>query len=231
MKPLPVCNHINPGDIVAVSDIHATWSPYKQFLDWVQGTDATVVVLGDIVDRGEEDIAVLEATRDRLLDPENFGLSGFHVVMGNHEALFLKVVEEEFQPFRTSTLDWNANGGNIRAFLEMEPHAEWIRELPVYMVIGETLFIHGGLFPGHDPKEAIVQRKTQELLWMRQPFLKQGPKFKRWNPNLKKVVHGHTPVKEPEVKRDRVNIDTGACYKDGYLTAYNVTQNTFKFFK
>lgn len=237
---------INPGDVIAVGDIHATWETFRQFLDWVEGTQAVVVLLGDMVDRGKEDLKVLDAVRDRLQDPGTYGLQAFYALMGNHEKLFLNAAQVDFGPFRTESVDWIKNGGNIRdAWKLTDNHAEWIAKLPIYMVIGDTLFIHAGTFPGHDPRKTIEEGKTDALLWMREPFLRFGPQFEKWNPNLKKVVHGHTPTIfedfneendlgfAPVVTKDRVNIDTGACFTTdppGFLTAYNVTQNTFKFF-
>lgn len=231
MDNFPLCESIQPGDIIAVGDIHATWEPYRQFLAWVEGTGATVVILGDMIDRGKEDLAVLEATQDRLLDPEKYGLAGFQAVLGNHERMFLDVVDQGLGPYRTTTIEWLANGGNLAEFDAMETHAEWIRNLPIYITIGDCLFVHAGLHPGHDPQDAIKDRRVDQLLWMRKPFLRLGPQFEKWNPNLKRVVHGHTPVDFPDLQKDRINIDTGACYDDGYLTAYNVTQNNFKFFQ
>lgn len=231
MDNFPLCEKIEPGDVIAVGDIHATWGPYRQFLDWVEGTGAVVIILGDMIDRGMEDIPVLEATRDRLVDPEVYGLQGFQAVMGNHERMFIQVVRQGPGPFRTATVDWLANGGNLKDFEAMEPHAEWIRDLPIFIRINDTLMLHAGLFPGFDPGETLKQGRAEDLLWMRNPFLKYGPEFDKWNTTLKRVVHGHTPVDVPDVRSDRVNIDTGACYDDGFLTAYNLTQNTFKFFK
>lgn len=240
-----VCENVNPGDVIAVGDIHATWEPYRQFLDWVEGTQAVVVLLGDVIDRGKEDLIVLEKTRERLEDPEKFGLDGFYALRGNHEMMFLDASFDGIAPFRTTTLEWLKNGGNLEDKFEMvDNHAEWLWQLPVYMVIGDTLFIHAGIFPGENPARALEETKVDDLLWLREPFLRFGPQFEKWNPGLKKVVHGHTPTifeeynREndlgfaPVVTKDRVNIDTGACFRDerGFLTAYNVTQNTFKFF-
>lgn len=237
---------VNEGDVIAVGDIHATWEPYRQFLNWVEGTQAVVVLLGDMIDRSKGDLAVLEATQRRLDNPEEFGLLGFHALKGNHEKLFLEARQEGFRPC-TATIEWLRNGGNKKHCFEMgREHGEWLANLPTFMTIGDTLFIHSGVFPGHDPQITIEENKGDELLWIREPFLTLGPQFEKWSPGLKKVVHGHTPTifeehnKEnglgfaPVVTKDRVNIDTGACFTGvepkGFLTAYNVTQNTFKFF-
>jgi serine/threonine protein phosphatase 1 len=49
------------------------------------------------------------------------------------------------------------------------------------------------------------------LLWIREEFLGSRTKFG------KLVVHGHSPVQEPEVRPNRINVDTGA-FMTGRLT-------------
>jgi len=215
---------INPGDVVALGDIHGMWEMYEQFLQDVEGTGAVVVILGDMIDRGGGDLEVLSATLDRLQDPEAFGLGAFYALRGNHEEMFLNAGSGD----NSAWAIWVQNGGNWEDYTDMlKGHAEWIKQLPHYMTIGDTLFVHAGISPGKDPAWLIQERKADYLLWIRQPFLAYGPEFQDWNPDLKLVVHGHTPCDEPTVENDRINIDTGACFKDGYLTAYNVTQGNF----
>jgi serine/threonine protein phosphatase 1 len=134
---------------------------------------------------------------------------------------------------------WQSNGGDIKRLPEMvEEHLEWIEALPIYMTIGDTMFAHAGVLPGEDPAETIARGKLEELVWVRNPFLTKGPQFAKWSKTVKKIVHGHTITMYerdhgevgPIVKKDRVNIDTGAFLPEGYLTAYNVTQNTFNQF-
>jgi serine/threonine protein phosphatase 1 len=123
------------------------------------------------------------------------------------------------------------NGGNFDRYDEMQEHLEWIAELPVYMTIGETMFIHAGFYPGKNPIDTINAGETDNILWMREPFLTMGPQFEKWEPNLKKVVFGHTPKRKgPERGKpyeipDGICIDTGAFYT-GVLTAYNATRDT-----
>jgi hypothetical protein len=114
-------------------------------------------------------------------------------------------------------------------------HAQWIAELPLYMVVGDTLFIHAGIQPGEDPARYTQTRTLREqLLWMRRPFLDKGPMFSLWNPRLRRVCHGHTPYLDDErigtvnvsATGDRIGIDTAAVYS-GVLTSYNATRNTF----
>jgi serine/threonine protein phosphatase 1 len=218
---------IEPGDIIAVGDIHARYDLFEEFLNHVRGSLATVILLGDIIDRGGQDIEVLNKVRALLENPESEGLSNFFCLMGNHEAMFVDALVGPGPDF----VLWLQNGGNFECYGEMQNHLDWITELPVYMTIGETLFIHSGIYPGKDPLETINAGKIDNLLWMREPFLSMGPQFEKWNPNLKQVVFGHTPKYDCEEEGkpyeipDGICIDTGACYT-GVLTAYNATRNT-----
>ena len=50
-----------------------------------------------------------------------------------------------------------------------------------------------------------------DLIWIRDEFL-------NWREDLgMMIVHGHTPVAEPELRPNRVNVDTGA-FATGRLT-------------
>ena len=218
---------IEPGDVIAVGDIHARYDLFEEFLNHVRGSQATVILLGDIIDRGGQDVEVLNKVRQLLESPESEGLSNFFCLMGNHEGMFVDAMVGTNGEWSL----WLRNGGNFEQFDEMREHLEWIAELPVYMTIGETMFIHAGFYPGKNPYDTIDAGKTDNILWMREPFLSMGPQFEKWNPDLKKVVFGHTPKYDcPEEGKpyeipDGICIDTGAFYT-GVLTAYNVTRDT-----
>jgi serine/threonine protein phosphatase 1 len=61
------------------------------------------------------------------------------------------------------------------------------------------------------PGIALQEQSEQDLLWIREDFLLYEEDFG------KVVVHGHTPAGEPEIRSNRINIDTGA-YATGRLT-------------
>jgi serine/threonine protein phosphatase 1 len=219
---------VEPGDVIAVGDIHARYDLFDEFLNHVRGSQATVILLGDIIDRGGQDVEVLNKVRQLLESPESEGLSNLFCLMGNHEGMFVDAMVGTSEEWSL----WLRNGGNFEQFDEMREHLEWIAELPVYMTIGETMFIHAGFYPGKNPYDTINAGKTDNILWMREPFLSMGPQFEKWNPDLKKVVFGHTPKFDdaeegkPYLIPQGVCIDTGA-YFTGTLTAYNVTRDAF----
>jgi hypothetical protein len=130
-----------------------------------------------------------------------------------------------------SMMVWMRNGGNWDKMGEMaDQHLGWVKDLPLWVTVGDTLFVHAGLRPGVNP----VDTDPETLIWTRDPFLTQGPELSKWTSTIKRVVHGHTPYFDDHLlgqvnvsaSGDRVGIDTGA-YFTGVLTAYNATQNTF----
>ena len=213
---------INPGDVIVLGDIHGCFNLYESFLDHVRNSGATVILLGDLIDRGPNDMAVLDRTQELLVDPESWGLQAFYALRGNHEKMFLDAVDGYGARL------WAQNGGDYQNLESLTIHAGWISQLPIYMTIGDTVFIHGGVYPGEDPSVTIADGGTNQLVWMRDPFLNKGPAFFEWTHKLKQVVFGHSPLTAPMPYRilDGVCVDTGA-YHTGVLTSYNVTRDTF----
>ena len=86
-------------------------------------------------------------------------------------------------------------------------HRSFLSALPVFHACGDFLFVHAGVKPG----VPLDRQREADLLWIRDEFL-------TWDaPFGKVIVHGHTPVLEPEFHGNRINIDTGAC-ASGKLT-------------
>ena len=80
------------------------------------------------------------------------------------------------------------------------------------------LFVHAGVRPGIP----LSQQREEDLLWIRNDFLLSETRFG------KIIIHGHTPVLAPDVRSNRINIDTGA-YATGKLTCL-VLEGDRKFF-
>ena len=57
----------------------------------------------------------------------------------------------------------------------------------------------------------MERQRPQDLLWIRNEFLDSKADFG------KIVIHGHTPAEAPEVRPNRINVDTGA-FATGQLT-------------
>ena len=65
------------------------------------------------------------------------------------------------------------------------------------------------------PGVALDKQQEQDLLWIREEFLDCEEDFGKY------IVHAHTPVREPDIRFNRINIDTGA-YATGNLTLLTI---------
>ena len=90
-------------------------------------------------------------------------------------------------------------------------HLTFLKELKPSFVCGDFFFVHAGVRPGIP----LADQQESDLLWIRDEFLKSEENFGKF------VVHGHTPVREPEMRSNRINIDTGA-YATGNLTLLTI---------
>ncbi len=139
--------------------------------------------------------------------------------MGNHEDLMLSAVDT---PTPQSAQLWMINGGanSLHSWgvpLNTEPadwqarlppaHLDFLRGLALHHTVGGYLFVHAGLRPGIP----LAQQSRRDMLWIREPFLSSAAAFGAV------VVHGHTPRQKPELRRNRIGIDTGAVM-GGVLT-------------
>lgn len=178
------------------------------------------VYLGDYVDRGPNARGVLDLLIERRGKREAVCLKG------NHEAFMLDVLAE---PRKLG--DWRLFGGLptllsyglrpsvnpgpdeqvdlVKSLTQSMPdgHLAFLRSLQTSFSFGDYYFVHAGVRPG----VALDAQRDEDLLWIRDEFLNSTADFGKY------VVHGHTPVPEPEIHPNRINIDTGA-YATGKLT-------------
>lgn len=176
-----------------------------------------IVLLGDLVDRGPDSRGVIEY----LMAPQPAGIER-RVLRGNHEQMALDVIEtpEQVHGWRKlggaetmhsygidprSFLSTGDPAGIVEAWRQALPeaHRRWIENLETMLVIGDYCFVHAGIRPG----VSLDRQNLVDLLWIRDEFLDHTGDFG------KVVVHGHTPTPEPDVRANRINVDTGA-----YLT-------------
>ena len=91
-------------------------------------------------------------------------------------------------------------------------HTSFLRSLKNSYSTDKYFLCHAGVRPG----VPLERQREEDLLWIRDEFLSSTKDFG------KIVVHGHTPVEEPEVLPNRINIDTGA-FATGRLTCVVLT--------
>jgi serine/threonine protein phosphatase 1 len=97
-------------------------------------------------------------------------------------------------------------------------HLGFLRGLSLMHRAGGYAFVHAGIRPG-----VTLERQTRtDLLWIRAPFLN----CEEMLPAV--VVHGHTPADAPELRANRIGIDTGAVL-GGALTCAVLEAQTVGF--
>ena len=186
------------------------------------------VFVGDYIDRGPGSRNVL----DLLLQWQR-GARETIFLRGNHETFLPRFLADP-----RSLDEWRQYGGletllsyglkpsinpdrdeqTILAteFAEILPqeHLDFLQSLELTFNCGDFLFVHAGVRPG----VPIHEQTEDDLLWIRDDFLNWEQPFERL------VVHGHTPVSQPDLRPNRINIDTGA-YATGRLTCV-IIENT-----
>jgi hypothetical protein len=94
-------------------------------------------------------------------------------------------------------------------------HELFLQCLRYSFYCGDFLFVHAGIRPGIP----IEQQDINDLIWIRHEFLDSAQTHEKF------VVHGHTPVPHPDIRPNRINIDTGAWHT-GILTCIAIEGTT-----
>lgn len=221
--------------IYAIGDVHGCLellikAEHLILADCAGRSDATIVMLGDYIDRGSHSAAVLA----HLIAPAPGGLRRV-CLAGNHEDGMLRFLDDP-----ESNAEWLAFGGDatLRSYgiepmrsanrLSLEQtaaalrdvipssHMNFLTSLPVAAMTDGCVFVHAGIRPGIP----LDEQTDQDLMWIREPFLSDGPQL----PLV--VVHGHTPAPEPSFGPGRIGIDTGA-YMTGRLTVLKIEGGSY----
>jgi serine/threonine protein phosphatase 1 len=223
-RPLPHRRSLPAGErVYAVGDIHGR-ADLAARMQAMIATDAahhasravTVIWLGDYIDRGPSSREVIDLLVDFARLPYR---SVF--LMGNHEEAMLRFLADptdgrqwlSFGGLETlasygiavgrKTLTFGEARAALLAALPLA-HREFFLSLKFCETIGEFFFCHAGVRPGI----AFEEQDPDDLIWIRDEFLDSGADFGMT------VVHGHTPVAEPELRQNRVNVDTAAFATD-----------------
>jgi len=211
-----------PGEnrrIYAIGDIHGRLDLLERTIAAIahdaSGHDggSLTVTVGDYVDRGPQSRGVIERLSRNPFPGDYVALKG------NHEALLEAFLAdprigahwerlgglETMGSFgvRAATLlggrDFDRAAAQLAAALTPD-HRAFLASLTTSHTAGGYFFCHAGVRPG----VPLDRQSDEDLLWIRDEFLDSDMDFG------KVVVHGHTPVAAPQVRANRINIDTGA---------------------
>lgn len=188
--------------IYVTSDLHGY--SLEDFVEFLDSTgfceDDVCYVLGDVIDRGEEGIALLKW----MMKQENVRL-----LLGNHEDMMLacefvfsEITNESIDSLDKGSLErlylWQMNGGGdtLKALVKETPRVraeilDYLKRAPLYeeLECGGRKFVlsHSGL--GNFSKEKPLSEYTSyELLWTR-------PDYNDTFYDDKMLVFGHTPTR------------------------------------
>jgi serine/threonine protein phosphatase 1 len=217
--------------IYAVSDIHGCARLLRRVLSAIDlhlsragPARALHVFLGDYIDRGPASRETIDLLIERSSRHETIFLKG------NHEQFLFEVLQDaarleawtDYGGFQTLMSygispslkpDHDEQRELVRALQNAIPprHRQFFRNLRTSFVCGDFFFVHAGVKPG----VPLRRQRQEDMLWIRDEFLQSDQDFGKF------VVHGHTPVPSPDIRPNRINIDTGA-YASGILTLLTI---------
>jgi serine/threonine protein phosphatase 1 len=213
--------------VYAIGDIHGRPDLLARLHDQIladmasapAGTRPLAVYLGDYVDRGLHSREVIDLLLERPL-------SGFEAVYlkGNHDQQLL-----DFLSHPDTGALWLRYGGDatlysygVRLPSDMpkelhlhvmsedfrkvlpERHLRFFQNLSLTFEMGDFLFVHAGIHPG----KTISEQTPEDILWIREEFLESDVDLGRV------VIHGHSVTDQPEVRDNRIGVDTGAVFSN-----------------
>lgn len=269
-----------PARLVALGDLHGDFDATRAALRlagaideqerWVGGA-LVVVQTGDQLDRGDGERKILELL-ERLEGEARAAGGTLHVLNGNHELMnaagdmryvtaggfvdFAEVPGIDLADPRVASVE-PALRGRLLAFAPGGPYARKLATRPVVLIVGDTVFAHGGVLPQHARKGLdVINSETQR--WLRgegeiSPDLLQGDESPLWsrrfcqNPgpadcavaeetlaalSVKRMVLGHTVHTEGIVNNCGGKvwcIDVGmAAYYNGHPEVLEIVGDTVK---
>lgn len=174
-----------------MSDIHGHYTEFKKMLNEINFTkDDTLYILGDIVDRGFENVKMIKY----VMSHENI-----HMLLGNHEDMLLNCY------FAKNVMDkayneniWFSNGGyTTKDELDHLPKEEleeclsFLQSLPRYLFINNDtiLLVHAGIFPKNTTSiTELMKNQEDDCVWIRGEFFNSEKEYPFT------IIFGHTPT-------------------------------------
>jgi hypothetical protein len=155
--------------VVAIGDLHGDLDVAQRALrlagaigaddHWIGGS-LVVVQTGDVIDRGDDDRAVLDLL-DRLRGEAARAGGALIALCGNHE---LMNVSGDLR--YVSAKSAAAFPDRAQSFAPGAPYARLLANWPVIAQVGDSVFVHGGVLPQH-VRYGIETINREAAAWMR----------------------------------------------------------------
>src|SRR5882724_6234150 len=222
---------------IVVGDIHGCFDELTDLLNLVQLKRVDrIVTVGDLIVKGEKNLAILFAFYDRIVTVGDLIVKGeknrevldlfiddkrFSSVIGNHDRKLRQVWRGE--PVRLTKAEKIA-----RAELEVdrERYSAFLQSLPFMIDLGSHLVVHAGVRPGVSLKYQMAADLTVLRTMGANPARKRGLPWYQVYRGRKIVLFGHWPADAPRRGPRAIGLDTGCVY-GGSLTAYIIESNQF----
>jgi len=227
-KTAPRARTPDGGRIYVVGDIHGRLDLFEELVHAIERDDleakaahTTVILLGDLVDRGPDSAGVIARARRWQAHRR------VRILAGNHEEMFLNSFSDisilrHFLKHggRETILSYGVdeNKYNECSLEEVQqimrgcvPESDriFLQSFEEHIVLGDYAFVHAGIHP----EIPLEEQSRQDILWIRDTFLRYSEKHSHI------IVHGHTIAEEVDERSNRIGIDTGAYRRFGRLTA------------
>jgi serine/threonine protein phosphatase 1 len=254
---------VDGESIFAVGDVHGCAAHLEVLLQAVAdtatpaGARRRLVYLGDMVDRGPDNIGTLKLWAG---DEAARGVDRIDRVIGNHEIIMLLAVAGEAHADKAGAMWLSDAMGGAKVLDEMRAACRDPAAKPSYALaraalggrvmkellaqrshvrVGNTLFVHGGLDGNADEAEFLSHSWTEftdaRYAWITRGFLDWKAGF-----NGTLVVHGHTPpakhfpltgMADPHLfLEDRLGLDGGSALT-GVVTAAQIETGRYRILK
>ncbi len=226
MRPL---RHKQKGRLVALGDVHGDLAATRRALRlagaidendaWVGGT-LQLVQTGDILDRGDDEQEILDLFL-RITEEARAAGGAVYQLHGNHELMnamgdFRYVTRGGFADFATEPPpEPLTKEPRARAFFPGGTYAKKLAELDMVTIVGDSVFVHGGVLPrfaadleasnrdvrcfllGGSQKPPAAVLDPEGPLWTRE-FSNETPNCGELQKTLtalgvRRMVVGHTP--------------------------------------
>lgn len=160
----------NANRVIAIGDIHSDINVMQQVFrlagatnendEWIGG-ELTIVQLGDLIGRSDDEREVLDFMFAIQAQAEQYG-GKVHALIGNHEVMGGRVDNQAVGPNPFPAYEGmpglNLDDPRLQglppnelsrgaALMPGGPYAVRIAEFPTVLKLGETIFVHGGVVP------------------------------------------------------------------------------------
>ena len=189
-----------------IGDVHGCIHTLKALISKLP-IDADIIFVGDLVDKGNFPKEVMEFVIN----------SGYKSILGNHEALMLKHIEDALLHNKISNWGTKNNFGGSKTIENykddiptLKRHLEWIKTLPRYIEIDKFFITHAFALPYYKRRESVDSHVG--LMSNRPSDIEEwGWNWEDGYENYEVInIYGHEIVDSIDISKNHVGIDTGA---------------------